>query len=178
MTAQEPGNLYRLALYAGSTGFAVPFATAIAAILQNGSESSWARHTFAWAFAVWAWLSLAMALAVGFPASPWRVVPVEAWEPVKSAALAEWLASAALLCLLLLAARRAICGGWGLLLATVIFPVTFLGILLVPIRISAGTGFPSALDPVGDLFALLLVRVLLGGALMLYAWKLAMRGMV
>jgi cytochrome c biogenesis factor len=176
--ALEPADLCTLALYAGSTGFAVPFATAIAALFENNSDNSWARHTFGWAFAVWAWLSLAMVLAIGLPASHWRVVPTETWELVKSAAGAEWLASSALMYLLLPTTRWSTGGGWALLLATVLFPVAYLGILLVPIRIAAGTVSAYALDPMGDLFALVLVRVLLGGALMLYAWRLAMRGMV
>jgi cytochrome c-type biogenesis protein CcmF len=172
------GDLYRLALYAGSAGFAVPFATAIAAMFENDTDTSWAQHAIGWALAVCAWLSVAVALAIGLPAYPWRFAPVETWGSVESVALVEWLASVLLLYSLLLTARRGTGGGWALLLATVIFPTTFLGILLVPIRISAGTVYPYALEPVGDLLTLVLMRILLGGALMLYAWKLVMRGAV
>jgi len=174
----EPGDLYRLALYAGSTGLAVPFATAVAALFENASDHSWARHAFGWSFAVWIWLSLAMALAIGLAAYPRGSVCAEPWEPVKSAAVVEWLASAALLYLLGLTIRRGSCGGRALLLATIIFPATCLGFLLMPLRISPGAVSADALDPPGELMALALVRVLLSGALVLYAWKRVVRHLV
>lgn len=176
--AHEPVDLSRVALYAGSTGLAVPFATAVAALFEDACDNSWARNAFGWSLASWAWLGLAMALAVGSTPHPQGVAPLELSEPAQRAALLEWVASVALLCLLRLAVRRGTCSGWAQLLATIIFPASCLGFLLMPIRIPGGALPPYAIDPVGGLLALALARVLFSGALVLYAWKRVVRDLV
>src|SRR5690606_15699127 len=102
---QDPGLIvHPPMLYAGYVGFAVPFAFAIAALLEPRGQAGggrdwrqWLRWTRPWTNVAWGFLTLGIALG-----SWWAYYELGwggwwFWDPVENASFMPWLAGAALL---------------------------------------------------------------------------------
>ena len=155
-------------LYAGYVGLAVPFAFAVAALLTGSLSSSWARWTRPWT--VSAWLFLTVGIALG---SWWAYYELGwggwwFWDPVENASFMPWLAATALIHSMAVTERRGIFKSWTLLLAIAAFSLSLLGTFLVRSGVLISV-HAFASDPARGLFILLLLSVITGGALVLYA---------
>ena len=95
---QDPGLIiHPPMLYTGYVGFVVPFAFAIAALLDGHIDARWLRWTRPWTNVAWAFLTLGIALG-----SWWAYYKLGwggwwFWDPVENASFMPWLAGAALL---------------------------------------------------------------------------------
>jgi cytochrome c-type biogenesis protein CcmF len=95
---QDPGMIiHPPMLYMGYVGFSVPFAFAIAALLEGASMRSWLRWTRPWTNVAWAFLTVGIALG-----SWWAYYELGwggwwFWDPVENASFMPWLAGTALL---------------------------------------------------------------------------------
>jgi len=155
-------------LYAGYVGLAVPFAFAVAALLTGKLSPEWARWTRPWTTAAWMFLTVGIALG-----SWWAYYELGwggwwFWDPVENASFMPWLAGTALIHSLAVTERRGIFKSWTLLLAIAAFSLSLLGTFLVRSGILVSV-HAFASDPARGLFILLLLSVITGGALILYA---------
>ncbi len=155
-------------LYAGYVGLAVPFAFAVAALLAGRVSSAWARWARPWTVASWMFLTVGIALG-----SWWAYYELGwggwwFWDPVENASFMPWLAGTALIHSLAVTERRGIFKSWTLLLAIAAFSLSLLGTFLVRSGILVSV-HAFASDPARGLFILLLLSVISGGALVLYA---------
>ena len=95
---QDPGMIiHPPLLYVGYVGFVVPFAFAIAALLDGHVDARWLRWTRPWTNIAWGFLTLGIALG-----SWWAYYELGwggwwFWDPVENASFMPWLAGAALL---------------------------------------------------------------------------------
>ena len=83
-------------LYVGYVGLAVPFAFAVAALLEGRVDAAWARWTKTWTNMAWAFLTLGITLG-----SWWAYYELGwggwwFWDPVENASFMPWLAATAL----------------------------------------------------------------------------------
>jgi cytochrome c-type biogenesis protein CcmF len=157
-------------LYAGYVGFAVPFAFAVAALLSGDLSKQWARWTRPWTIAAWMFLTLGIALG-----SWWAYYELGwggwwFWDPVENASFMPWLAGTALIHSLAVTERRGIFKSWTLLLAIAAFSLSLLGTFLVRSGVLISV-HAFASDPARGLFILVLLSVITGGALVLYAMR-------
>jgi len=157
-------------LYAGYVGFAVPFAFAVAALLTGKLTRDWARWTRPWTIGAWMFLTVGIALG-----SWWAYYELGwggwwFWDPVENASFMPWLAGTALIHSLAVTERRGIFKSWTLLLAIAAFSLSLLGTFLVRSGILISV-HAFASDPARGLFILLLLSVISGGALVLYALR-------
>ncbi|MGE4657904.1 MAG: heme lyase CcmF/NrfE family subunit [Gammaproteobacteria bacterium] len=155
-------------LYAGYVGLAVPFGFAVAALLSGQLSSDWARWTRPWTIGAWVFLTLGIALG-----SWWAYYELGwggwwFWDPVENASFMPWLASTALIHSLAVTERRGIFKSWTVLLAITAFSLSLLGTFLVRSGILISV-HAFASDPERGIFILLLLSVISGGALVLYA---------
>ena len=166
---QDPGLvMHPPILYMGYVGLAVPFAFAVAALITGSLHSSWARWTRPWT--VGAWMFLTVGIALG---SWWAYYELGwggwwFWDPVENASFMPWLAGTALIHSLAVTERRGIFKSWTLLLAIAAFTLSLLGTFLVRSGILVSV-HAFASDPARGLFILLLLSVICGGSLLLYA---------
>jgi cytochrome c-type biogenesis protein CcmF len=155
-------------LYVGYVGFAVPFAFAVAALLSGSLDKNWARWTRPWTIGAWLFLTLGISLG-----SWWAYYELGwggwwFWDPVENASFMPWLAGTALIHSLAVTERRGIFKSWTILLAIAAFSLSLLGTFLVRSGVLISV-HAFASDPARGLFILLLLSVITGGALLLYA---------
>src|SRR5882724_5538861 len=136
-------------LYTGYVGFSVAFAFACAAMLEGRMDQVWARWTRPWTTAAWGFLSMGIALG-----SWWAYYELGwggywFWDAVENASFMPWLAGTALIHSLAVTDKRGLFKSWTLLLAILAF----------------------AVDPGRGMFILAFFVVIVGGALVLYAWR-------
>ena len=168
---QDPGLIvHPPMLYAGYVGFAVPFAFAIAALLEGRIDAQWLRWTRPWTNVAWAFLTIGIALG-----SWWAYYELGwggwwFWDPVENASFMPWLAGAALLHSQAVTEKRGSFGGWTLLLAIAAFSLSLLGTFLVRSGVLTSV-HAFAADPTRGLFVLVFLGIVIGGSLLLYALR-------
>lgn len=168
---QDPGLIiHPPMLYIGYVGFAVPFAFAIAALLDGKVDARWLRWTRPWTNIAWAFLTLGIALG-----SWWAYYELGwggwwFWDPVENASFMPWLAGAALLHSQAVTEKRGSFRGWTLLLAIAAFSLSLLGTFLVRSGVLTSV-HAFAADPSRGLFVLVFLGLVIGGSLLLYALR-------
>ncbi|TZF85179.1 heme lyase CcmF/NrfE family subunit [Cognatilysobacter lacus] len=168
---QDPGLIvHPPMLYTGYVGFAVPFAFAIAALLEGNVDSRWLRWTRPWTNVAWACLTAGIALG-----SWWAYYELGwggwwFWDPVENASFMPWLAGAALIHSQAVTEKRGGFVGWTLLLAIAAFSLSLLGTFLVRSGVLTSV-HAFAADPTRGTFVLIFLGIVVGGSLLLYALR-------
>jgi cytochrome c-type biogenesis protein CcmF len=173
---QDPGLIiHPPMLYMGYVGFAVPFAFAIAALLDRESSgpeaiASWLRWTRPWTNVAWGFLTIGIALG-----SWWAYYELGwggwwFWDPVENASFMPWLAGAALLHSQATTEKRGSFRSWTLLLAIAAFALSLLGTFLVRSGVLTSV-HAFAADPGRGVFILVFLAFVVGGSLLLYALR-------
>jgi len=168
---QDPGMIiHPPMLYLGYVGFSVPFAFAIAALLDGKVDTRWLRWTRPWTNVAWGFLTCGIALG-----SWWAYYELGwggwwFWDPVENASFMPWLAGAALLHSQAVTEKRGSFRGWTLLLAIATFSLSLLGTFLVRSGVLTSV-HAFAADPMRGLFILIFLGTVVGGSLLLYALR-------
>ncbi|HEX4044855.1 MAG TPA: heme lyase CcmF/NrfE family subunit [Gammaproteobacteria bacterium] len=170
---QDPGFvIHPPMLYIGYVGSVVAFAITQAALLTGQLNAVWARITRQFTVAAWCFLTMGILLGSWWA---YRVLGWGGfwfWDPVENASLLPWLASTALIHVLLLTEKRHTAQSWAVLLTIITFALSLLGTFLVRsgVLISVHT---FAHDPARGIFLLLLLAMLIGIALLIYALRIS-----
>ena len=168
---QDPGlAIHPPMLYMGYVGFSVAFAFAIAALLGGRLDSAWARWSRPWTLAAWAFLTAGIALG-----SWWAYYELGwggwwFWDPVENASFMPWLVGTALIHSLAATEKRGVFKAWTVLLAVFGFSLSLLGTFLVRSGVLTSV-HAFATDPARGLFILIFLGLVIGGSLVLYAWR-------
>ncbi|MDP2371825.1 heme lyase CcmF/NrfE family subunit [Rhodoferax sp.] len=168
---QDPGLvIHPPLLYMGYVGLAVPFAFAIAALLNGQLDAAWARWSRPWATA--AWIFLTLGIAVG---SWWAYYELGwggwwFWDPVENASFLPWLVGTALIHSLAVTEKRGLFKNWTIILAITAFSLSLLGTFLVRSGVLTSV-HAFATDPRRGVFILLFLVVVVGGSLTLFAMR-------
>ncbi|HUC12724.1 MAG TPA: heme lyase CcmF/NrfE family subunit [Stellaceae bacterium] len=168
---QDPGLAFHPPfLYFGYVGFSICYSFAIAALIEGRVDAVWARWVRPWALTAWCGLTIGVAMG-----SWWAYYVLGwggwwAWDPVENASFMPWLLGTALLHSAAVVEKRETLQRWTLLLAIMTFGMSLIGTFLV--RSGVLTSVHSfALDPTRGVFILILIAVVIGGGLILYAWR-------
>jgi len=157
-------------LYMGYVGFSVAFSFAIAALLGGQLDSAWARWSRPWTTMAWCFLTVGIALG-----SWWAYYELGwggwwFWDPVENASFMPWLIGTALMHSLAVTEKRGSFKSWTVMLAILAFSLSLLGTFLV--RSGVVTSVHAfASDPTRGVFILAFLAVVIGGSLLLYAFK-------
>jgi cytochrome c-type biogenesis protein CcmF len=168
---QDPGLAFHPPiLYAGYVGFAVPFAFAIAALLEGRVDAAWGRWVRPWTLASWCLLTGGIALG-----SWWAYYELGwggfwFWDPVENASLMPWLTGTALLHSAIVVEKREALKVWTVLLAIGTFSLSLSGTFLVRSGI-LNSVHSFANDPARGVFILGLLGLVIGGSLLLFALR-------
>ena len=157
-------------LYMGYVGFGVAFAFAVAALLAGRLDAAWARWSRPWTLVAWAFLTLGI-----FMGSFWAYYELGwggwwFWDPVENASFMPWLVGTALIHSLAVTEKRGSFKNWTVLLAILAFSLALLGTFLVRSGVLTSV-HAFASDPARGRFILVLLSLVIGGSLGLYAWR-------
>lgn len=166
---QDPGLIFHPPmLYMGYVGFSVVFAFAIAALLAGQLDAAWARWSRPWGTAAWIFLTLGIALG-----SWWAYYELGwggwwFWDPVENSSFIPWLVGTALIHSMAVTEKRGSFKNWTVLLAISTFSLSLLGAFLVRSGVLTSV-HAFATDPRRGVFILILLAVVVGTSLFLFA---------
>ena len=168
---QDPGMaIHPPMLYMGYVGFSVAFAFAIAALIGGKLDAATLRWMRPWTNIAWMFLTIGISLG-----SFWAYYELGwggwwFWDPVENASFMPWLVGTALLHSLAASEKRGVFKSWTVLLAVLAFSLSLLGTFLV--RSGVLTSVHSfAADPTRGLYILLFLLIVVGGSLLLFAFR-------
>jgi cytochrome c-type biogenesis protein CcmF len=168
---QDPGMvIHPPMLYMGYVGFSVAFAFAIAALLGGTLDATWARWSRPWTTVAWCFLTVGVAMGSGWAYYELGWGGWWFWDPVENASFMPWLAGTALIHSLAVTDKRGGFKAWSVLLAILAFSLSLLGTFLVRSGVLTSV-HAFATDPKRGLFILVFLAVVIGGSLVLYAWR-------
>jgi cytochrome c-type biogenesis protein CcmF len=157
-------------LYMGYVGFSVAFAFAISALISGRLDATWARWSRPWTTVAWMFLTCGIALG-----SWWAYYELGwggwwFWDPVENASFMPWLVGTALIHSLAVTEKRGGFKSWTVLLAIGAFSLSLLGTFLVRSGVLTSV-HAFATDPKRGIFILAFLAIVIGGSLLLYAWR-------
>jgi cytochrome c-type biogenesis protein CcmF len=157
-------------LYMGYVGFSVAFAFAISALISGRLDATWARWSRPWTTVAWMFLTVGIALG-----SWWAYYELGwggwwFWDPVENASFMPWLVGTALIHSLAVTEKRGGFKSWTVLLAIGAFSLSLLGTFLVRSGVLTSV-HAFATDPKRGIFILAFLVFVIGGSLLLYAWR-------
>ena len=157
-------------LYMGYVGFSVAFAFAISALISGRLDATWARWSRPWTTIAWMFLTCGIALG-----SFWAYYELGwggwwFWDPVENASFMPWLVGTALIHSLAVTEKRGGFKSWTVLLAIAAFSLSLLGTFLVRSGVLTSV-HAFATDPKRGIFILAFLGFVIGGSLLLYAWR-------
>ncbi len=170
---QDPGLAFHPpTLYLGYVGLSVAFSLAVGGLLRGNVGPAIARAMRPWVLA--AWILLTIGITAG---SYWAYYELGwggwwFWDPVENASLMPWLAATALLHSVNVLAARGGLRAWTMMLALVAFSMSMVGTFLVRSGILTSV-HAFAVDPTRGSFILALLAIYIGGALTLFALRIA-----
>ena len=168
---QDPGMVvHPPMLYMGYVGFSVAFSFAIAALLGGTLDAAWARWSRPWTTVAWCFLTVGVAMGSGWAYYELGWGGWWFWDPVENASFMPWLAGTALIHSLAVTDKRGGFKAWSVLLAILAFSLSLLGTFLVRSGVLTSV-HAFATDPKRGLFILVFLAVVIGGSLILYAWR-------
>jgi cytochrome c-type biogenesis protein CcmF len=158
-----------VALYLGFTGFTVPFAFAMAALIAGRVGDAWITTTRRWTIVAWYFLSLGLLIGGWWSYHVLGWGGYWAWDPVENAAFMPWLTGTAFLHSVMIQERRRMLKLWNISLVILTFGLTIFGTFLTRSGVIASVHAFSQ-GSIGAFFLAFLGLVLLG-AFGLLAWR-------
>ena len=168
---QDPGMvIHPPMLYMGYVGFSVAFAFAISALLSGQLDATWARWSRPWTTVAWMFLTIGITLGSGWAYYELGWGGWWFWDPVENASFMPWLVGTALIHSLAVTEKRGGFKSWTVLLAIAAFSLSLLGTFLVRSGVLTSV-HAFATDPKRGIFILAFLVVVIGGSLVLFAWR-------
>ncbi|MBF0138415.1 MAG: heme lyase CcmF/NrfE family subunit [Magnetococcales bacterium] len=158
---QDPGMVFHPPfLYLGYVGFSVPYAFAMAALINGRSSSEWILATRRWTLFAWAMLTTGIVFGAYWAYYELGWGGYWAWDPVENASFMPWLTATAFLHSVMVQERRDMFRTWNLFLIITTFALSLLGTFLVRSGVLSSV-HAFANDPGRGVFILIFMAVLL-----------------
>ncbi|MBN1543608.1 heme lyase CcmF/NrfE family subunit [candidate division KSB1 bacterium] len=166
---QNPAMIFHPpTLYIGFVAYSLPFALAIAALLQRSFSDAWLASLRRWSLFAWMFLTIGNLLGM-----QWAYVELGwggywGWDPVENASLLPWLTGTALLHAILLFERRRVMQTWMLVLVVLTFALTIFGTFVTRSGLIASV-HAFGVSTLGPAFLIFLSLILVGSVVLLIA---------
>ncbi len=156
-------------LYLGFTGFVIPFAFAMGALIIGQMDANWIGAVRRWSLIAWMFLSIGLVLGGRWAYDVLGWGGYWGWDPVENAAFLPWLTGTAFLHSVMIQEKRGMLKGWNMVMIMGTYLLVLLG------TISTRTGLVSSVHafaksdlavPMGGFFAAMLL-----GSVALYLWR-------
>src|SRR5256885_15495762 len=117
-------------LYSGYTGFTIPFAFALAALLGRYPGEQWIHLTRKWTMIAWCFQTVGFLLGAHWAYALLGWCGYWGWDPVENASLLPWLTGTAFLHSVMMQEKRGMMKVWNVWLVFCTFMLCILGTLL------------------------------------------------
>ena len=117
-------------LYLGYTGFTVPFAFALAALLGRYPGEKWIHITRRWTMIAWGFQGIGILLGAHWAYAVLGWGGYWAWDPVENASLLPWITGTAFLHSVMMQEKRGMMKVWNVWLVFITFMLCILGTML------------------------------------------------
>jgi cytochrome c-type biogenesis protein CcmF len=117
-------------LYLGYTGFSVPFAFAMAALLGRYPGEKWIHITRRWTMVAWGFQTIGVLLGAHWAYAVLGWGGYWAWDPVENASLLPWITATAFLHSVMMQEKRGMMKVWNVWLVFTTFMLCILGTML------------------------------------------------
>src|SRR6266851_1314867 len=117
-------------LYSGYTGFTIPFAFALAALLARYPGEKWIHLTRKWTMIAWCFQTMGILLGAHWAYAVLGWGGYWGWDPVENASLLPWLTGTAFLHSVMMQEKRGMMKVWNVWLVFSTFMLCILGTLL------------------------------------------------
>ena len=158
--------------YIGFTGFVIPFAYAMAALITGKSTGDqWIRTTRRWTLVAWIFLSIGLVLGGRWAYDVLGWGGFWGWDPVENAMLMPWLTGTAFLHSVMMTEKRGMLKKWNILLIIFTYSLALFGTFITRTGIvsSVHAFSKSALGPA--FFAFISFTFLASMALLFKRWN-------
>ena len=143
------------ALYLGYVGFIVPFAFAIAALINRQPGDAWIHTTRRWTLITWGFQTTGILLGAGWAYAVLGWGGYWAWDPVENASLLPWITSTAFLHSVMMQEKRGMMKVWNIVLVSATFFLCIFGTFLTRSGLVSSV-HAFAQSPIGNYFAVFL----------------------
>ncbi|MEQ8765898.1 MAG: heme lyase CcmF/NrfE family subunit [Planctomycetota bacterium] len=157
-------------LYLGLTGFLIPFAFAVAALITGQLGETWIRAIRRWTIVPWFFLGLGLILGGRWAYEELGWGGYWAWDPVENAALMPWLLGTAFLHSVMIQEKKGMLKVWNVILVILTFSFCILGTGITRSGLIQSV-HAFAESKIGWLF-LALFGLILGVGAVLVIWRL------
>ncbi len=159
------------ALYLGFTGFVIPYAYAIAALITGRTDDRWLKSTRKWSLMAWLFLSLGLVLGSRWAYDVLGWGGYWGWDPVEISALIPWLTGTAYLHSSITQEKRGLFKHWNIALIILTFCLVIFGTFLTRSGLlsSVHSFSESAIGPA--FLAFIAVMFVFSLGLLLWRWS-------
>ncbi|HJL19097.1 MAG TPA: cytochrome c-type biogenesis CcmF C-terminal domain-containing protein [Sandaracinaceae bacterium LLY-WYZ-13_1] len=158
------------ALYLGLTGWAVPFAFVVGALVTGRLGEAWIRGARKWVLLAWGFLTLGNLLGMFWSYEELGWGGYWAWDPVENASFLPWLTATAYVHSVMIQERRGTFRVWNVFLLSMTFILTIFGTFLTRSGLIASV-HSFARSDIGIYFAWYLIGLCLF-VVSLIGWRL------
>ena len=160
-------------LYLGYVGFVIPFACALAFLINGNTEIQWEELVRKWSVSAWIFLTLGITLG-----SWWAYYELGwggywFWDPVENVALMPWLAATAFLHSISVSVKSSNLRIWTILLSISVFSLSLFGAFIVRSGIIDSV-HSFANDPQRGLYLLAFIGTIIFTSMILFVIRLPM----
>lgn len=154
-------TIHPVLLYLGLTGFSVPFAFAVSALVSGRLEVRWFVSTRRWTVLSWSFLGVGIILGAAWAYHELGWGGYWAWDPVENASLLPWLTGTAFLHSVLIQERRGMLKVWNVSLILATYALAIFGTFLTRSGLLSSVHTFSE-SPLGRYFLPMLALILIG----------------
>ena len=162
--------IHPVLLYAGFTGFSVPFAFGVAALATGRLGDAWLRATRRWTLVPWFFLSAGILMGGRWAYEVLGWGGYWAWDPVENASFMPWLPATAYLHSVMIQEKRGMLKTWNLVLIGLTYALCLFGTFLTRSGVISSVHSFTAAGWFGYVF-LAYVAVAFAAYLALVLWR-------
>jgi cytochrome c-type biogenesis protein CcmF len=154
--------------YLGFTGFVIPYAFAIAALItRRSADSAWIVATRRWTLIAWAFLGVGLLLGGRWAYDVLGWGGYWGWDPVENAMLMPWLTATAFIHSAMIQERRGMLKVWNMILIILTYSLVIFGTFITRTGIISSV-HAFAKSAMGPLFFIFIATTFLGSVYLLW----------
>lgn len=159
--------------YLGFTGFVIPYAFAVAALITGKvNDDEWIRTTRRWTLVAWIFLTIGLVLGGRWAYDVLGWGGFWGWDPVENAMLMPWLTGTAFLHSVMMAEKRGMLKRWNMVLIILTYSLSLFGTFITRTGI-IGSVHAFSKSAMGPVFFLFIGLTFLGSMSLLFSrWHL------
>jgi cytochrome c-type biogenesis protein CcmF len=162
--------------YLGFTGFVIPFAFAIAALITGKAhEDEWIRTTRRWTLVAWIFLTIGLILGGRWAYDVLGWGGFWGWDPIENAMLMPWLVGTAFLHSTMMTEKRGMLKVWSIILIVLTYSLALFGTFITRTGV-IGSVHAFAKSAMGPAFLIFISVTFIGSLVLLFSRLKSLKG--